>query len=546
MSSALKRFAALWFDRIVLDLARQFRWSFLPPLMVYLAAGVAGLTGIVGTFFIKDYLNLSAAFIASLGFWVGIPWALKMPIGHLVDLIWRYKAWLVYLGASLIAVSLGIMYGLVTARAVMETVMPAEAWFIVSTLLSPAGYVIQDVVADAMTVEAVPATDLEGNPHSRTDIKAMHTTMQTLGRVAIISGLVAVSLVNITVFSGIEKMTAADKLNAYAGLYLAALVIPVISVAGVILAALLQRRRRHALISEGVAPERADELLNPAREKTTPNWWILGGALIFACFTLGVGLSSFRFSQEVIFAGSLAIVLFLMRRLLVELKPQARLALAGTAVIIFIFRAVPLPGPGVSWWQIDVLSFDQQFLSVLALITSALTLAGMLALRHLMATYSIAAIVAMLTVAAGALSLPNIGLYYGLHHWTASWSGGVIDARFIAILDTALESPLGQLAMIPMLAWIARSAPNHLKATFFAVMASFTNLALLASNLGTKYLNKVFIVTREVRDPASGEVTTPADYSEVGVLLITVTLILVALPLITIAIVQRSRFRTLE
>jgi len=42
----------------------------------------------------------------------------------------------------------------------------------------------------------------------------------------------------------------------------------------------------------------------------------------------------------------------------------------------------------------------------------------------------------------------------------------------------ALESPLGQIAMIPMLAWIANSAPANLKATYFAVMASFTNLAL--------------------------------------------------------------------
>ena len=53
------------------ELPQQLRWSYLPPLMVYLAAGVSGLTGIVGTFFIKDYLNLSAAFLASLGFWAG-------------------------------------------------------------------------------------------------------------------------------------------------------------------------------------------------------------------------------------------------------------------------------------------------------------------------------------------------------------------------------------------------------------------------------------------------------------------------------------------
>src|SRR5574341_916936 len=101
-----------WIDRNVFELGRELRLSFLPPLMVYLAAGVSGLTGIVGTFFVKDYLGLSAEFLASLGFWVMLPWALKMPLGHLVDLLWRHKAGLIYLGAALITASLLIMAGL--------------------------------------------------------------------------------------------------------------------------------------------------------------------------------------------------------------------------------------------------------------------------------------------------------------------------------------------------------------------------------------------------------------------------------------------------
>jgi hypothetical protein len=102
---------------------------------------------------------------------------------------------------------------------------------------------------------------------------------------------------------------------------------------------------------------------------------------------------------------------------------------------------------------------------VLSLITLVLTLAGLVVLRPLMARHSIAYITLLLVIAAGVLSLPNIGLYYGLHHWTAAWTDGLLDARFIAIIDTALESPLGQIAMIPMLVWIARNAPAHLKAT---------------------------------------------------------------------------------
>jgi hypothetical protein len=257
-----------------------------------------------------------------------------------------------------------------------------------------------------------------------------------------------------------------------------------------------------------------------------------------------MGLSRVAYAQEIVFVGSLTIIAFLMYRLILELSPEVRRAFVGTAIIIFVFRAVPLPGPGATWFEIDVLGFDQQFLSVLSLITAALALAGMVLLRPLMATHSIAYVVAILTIAAGILSLPNIGLYYGLHEWTAPRTGGIVDARFIAMIDTAIESPLAQISMIPMLAWIARNAPVQLKATFFAIVASFTNLALSASSLGTKYLNQVFTVTREVRDMQTGSIELAANYGELGVLLMSAAAITVILPLVTIVIIQHSRLRT--
>jgi len=97
--------------------------------------------------------------------------------------------------------------------------------------------------------------------------------------------------------------------------------------------------------------------------------------------------------------------------------------------------------------------------------------------------------------------------------------------------------------MVPMLAWIANSAPDRLKATFFAVMASFTNLALSASQLGTKYLNQLYTVTREVRE-ASGAVKVPADYSDLGVLLLTTTVLGLVLPMLAILFVKTTRFRS--
>jgi hypothetical protein len=164
--------------------------------------------------------------------------------------------------------------------------------------------------------------------------------------------------------------------------------------------------------------------------------------------------------------------------------------------------------------------------------------------RRFMAEKSIAYIVVFLTIVSTILSLPIVGMYYGLHEWTAAHTNGVVDARFIALVDTALESPLGQIAMIPMLAWIANSAPSHLKATFFAVMASFTNLALSASQLGTKYVNKIYTIRREVTDPVTGEVVTQANYGELGVLLVTVTLLVFLLPLLAIIIVKKTRMQS--
>ena len=480
--------------------------------MVYAAYGIQGLTGIVGTFFVKDYLDLSAEFLAALAFWAGIPWAMKMPVGHLVDLIWRWKAALVWLGAAMLAASLLIMIGLISHLEAMRAVMSVNRWFVLAALLLPTGYMIQDAVADAMTVEAVPRVDEQGVPYGEQARKEMHTTVQTLGRIAVIGGLALVAAANIFIFHDTEKFSAAQKAQLYANVYWVALVIPVISVSGVV----LHRFVRHPA-------ERG--------ESTPPNWWILGGSLAFVALTLAVGLGGLKHAQEIIFFGSLAVIVFLLWRLARELEPGAREVLVGTALVLFLYRAVPSTGAGTTWWMIDVLRFDESFLAKLSLVAYAMTLAGMFALRGFMARNSITRIIVVLTLLGTLLALPNVGMFYGLHEWTAARTGGMVDARVIALIDTALESPLGQIAMIPMLAWIANTAPANLKATYFAVMASFSNLALAGSQLGTKYLNQAYAVTR-------------GGYGEVGELMIAVVVIGVALPLAAVAGVRLLKLRT--
>jgi hypothetical protein len=120
--------------------------------------------------------------------------------------------------------------------------------------------------------------------------------------------------------------------------------------------------------------------------------------------------------------------------------------------------------------------------------------------------------------------MPFIGMYYDLHHWTEATFG--FGAHTIAVIDTMADSPLGQVAMVPMLAWIAKEAPQDQKATYFAVMAAFTNLALSASNLATQYINKIFVIER-------------GQYDELGMLMITVTGLSLILPILTVFVCNR-------
>src|SRR5437899_4947582 len=255
--------ARSWIDRNILALGREMRLSYLPPLMVYVAAGISGLTAIVATFYIKERLGLSAEFLAGLGFWAGLPWALKVPLGHLVDLIWRWKAALVFVGAGLITASVVIMIGLLGHTESMRAMWSVETWFVLAELLSPIGYVVQDVVADAMTVEAVPRFDADGRPIGMAARKSMNTTVQTLGRVAIIGGSVLVSLANVYLLHGASELPEAEKALAYLRVYELALAIPVVSVLGVALGAGLQWRDAKRLRARGFAESDGARMLDP-------------------------------------------------------------------------------------------------------------------------------------------------------------------------------------------------------------------------------------------------------------------------------------------
>jgi hypothetical protein len=147
----------------------------------------------------------------------------------------------------------------------------------------------------------------------------------------------------------------------------------------------------------------------------------------------------------------------------------------------------------------------------------------MLALRGWMGRRPVPYLVVFLSLYGTVMTLPFLGMFYGLHEWTEAHFG--FGARTIALIDTMADSPLGQVAMIPMLAWIAKEAPSNQKATYFAVMAAFTNLALSASQLGTKYLNQLFVIER-------------GRYDELGLLMIATTGLGLVLPVLAVGTLQ--------
>jgi hypothetical protein len=264
--------------------------------------------------------------------------------------------------------------------------------------------------------------------------------------------------------------------------------------------------------------------MDTSAKNLQPNWPVLGGSGLFVVIALIFGISDLSLKKEIIFFGSMGIVVYLMKKIMADLQLAKRREIIGIAVIIFVFRAMPTFGAGANWWEIDVLKFDEAFFGTLRQFSAILAILGIFGLRGWMARRPLPYLVVFLSIYSAVMMLPFIGMFYGLHQWTREVFG--FGARTIAIIDTMADSPMGQVAMVPMLAWIAREAPGDLKATYFAVMAAFTNLALSASNLATAYFNRLFLIER-------------GQYDELGMLMITVTVTSLILPVLTVLICNR-------
>jgi hypothetical protein len=450
-------------DRLKAALAtpiRAMRLRYLPLLMIYYAYGALGLVAIAEAFWIKEALTFTPAQLAAIAVWLTLPWTIKMVFGQLADsvpILGSQRRAYVFIGASLVAAGLLVLAG---AAGGWITFAGKNALYVTAQLMIVIGVVLQDVIADAMTTEVVDRVYPDGTPRPKAEVERELGLVQVLGRLALWSGILSVA--------GLSGWLA--QIFSYETIFLLGLVVPAISVTGALLVRL-----------DGTAPKPID-------------WRILGGGLVFGAVVLAIGLGGLPMGQELVFVISLTVIALMLHRIGQDLDEVHRKRIFYAALVIFLYRASPGVGEGYRWFTIDMLGFDEAFYGTLAQIGAGLSLAGAWLFSDVITRQPIAKVLLWLTIIGTILSLPTIALALRWDLWTMETFG--FGARTIALVDTTVTSPFAELSMIPALTLVAINAPAGRRATWFALMASLMNVALVAGQLQTKYLNLFFEIDR--------------------------------------------------
>ena len=470
---------------------RAFKRSYLPPMMVYFAAGAVGLTAIADQFWVKQSLSLTPAGLAGLAVWIGLPSIMKMVFGEMVDTVPIFgsqRRAYIFIGAGLIALAFLMLAGSASGRL---TFLSPDKMYVAASILSAIGLVVQDVAADAMTTEVVDRKNADGTPRPKADVDAELAMVQVIGRLFLSAGTLTVSYLA----GYLATIWSYDKV------FLAGLAVPLVSVAG----ALLVR--------------------DDTSERRPTDWRILGGGIAFGVVVLILGLTEFPLAQEITFLVSLAVIAMMLKRVTTDIDTGTRTKIFYAALIIFWFRAFPSVGDGYRWFLIDRYGFDELFFGGLNTIGALLMFATAWLLSGVISNTRISSLLVWLTVASTILAIPGLILVFeGAMAWTQGATG--LGPRSLAVIDSAVQSPISNLSMIPMLTLIAVNAPAGSRAVWFALMASFMNTALTAGDLMTKYMNLIFVVER-------------GNYAELPALTVWVTIIAFVLPLAAIALWRR-------
>lgn len=461
---------------------KSIKAEYIPLLAVYFAVGFTALTSVTNTFFIKNGLSLDTTQLISIAVWANLPWSIKMVFGSLIDgvpIFGSNRKGYIYLGNLLMALGMLGMVDHTSTKIIMSHV--GEYLGLLSTsLLTVIGVVVSDIVADTMAIEVV-----KDGPTKEKELGMV----QVLSRLALSAGSILAAAITGYLAATFQASTV----------FTIVLICPIISTVATYMTKL-----------------NGPEVL-PKLNKT-----ILFGGLAYGAICVLAGAFLGEYSQPVVFLVAATVISYMMFQLLKEMPQKAVKSFVLAMIAIFLFRTVPGIGPAGQWFYIEHLQFSEQFMGTLNLIAAVASFVVLYLLADSITNHSIFKTMLVLIVFVTILSLPDILIYYNIHSYLG------IPAKSLVLADTAMIAPIGQLSMIPLGVLVAKNAPPQSRAIYISLTASLMNLALVAGDLITKELNRIFIVTR-------------TDFTQLGKLMIWSLTISTILSIIGLVVIKRSK-----
>lgn len=473
--------------RNILEPFLSCKLNYLPIIIIYFCAGFVSLTAISSTFWIKEKLDLTPAELIHIGFWASAPWSMKILFSQFVENIaisGNHRKSYLLIGAILTISGSFILISYVNNYfAILNSAYYA---LLISGFLISSGVVLQDIIADTLCAEVV--TDDVNVELQKVEI----SNIQILGR---ISQLLA-NIIGLGIGAYLAQNYNFEKI------VWASLIPPILS----IFSTLNLKIRGY---NEG---------------KFNYYTLLIGFAMILVAIITEI--FNIPFNQEIIFVINLTLVIVLLKFLNKDREQKTCKEIALIGIMIFCSRINPTLGAGVSWWQIDVLGFDQSFLSILAQINNLVLFLFTILFSGYLVKKDIGFVLGVPTIISVILSIPTIGMAFGLHEWTQTHFR--FGARTIALIDATIDISHLALIMPSLGAFTVFYAPQKHKLMWFSLTACFMNISLLAGDIVGKLLNKIFLVER-------------GHYEQVGNLMIAKVIIVLTLTIGSITICNRYR-----
>jgi hypothetical protein len=475
-------------------LLSNLKLAYLPIFTIYFANSFIIFSDIAQLFWIKNSLSLTPSEIVSITIWSGLPWSMKIIFGQIVDNVKIFNSHRnIYVFIANIFILIGnIVIIMIANDNINVPYLSIFQLLCLSGALVSAGVVLQDLIADTLCYDVVKKTNKDGSPINHHLVQKEINLVQLYSKIFDTAG----SFFGVLVGGLIAAKFSYGTISYYLPF------VSLIALSGIII----------------VKKE-------PKIPTFTQDYSMV---LLSSLYFLAVVVFAFiknAYSQEILFFIGIMVSVIGLKKLIKEIAPQDRRKILSIIVVTFCYRCSPTFGPGVEWWQIDVLNFTPQFISFLKLLTIVISFILLLTLGNKIFKINIAKTFLILNLAHCIFQLPMIGMAYGLHNFTEKYFGiGIFTLSLIGFADTGIDAPTSKLAFLVLCAAATYYAPKKHLANWFAIVMTLMSLAYVGgARILRRILSEIYVIER-------------GEYSNVGELMITTNLINFLIPTLAILI----------